>query len=98
MMNTIYIFFVFQLYSDWIFIGGVYRDAMMHRQTNSNVYLYSFDYISPEDAVGVPAELRGVSHSYELCFVFGCHNQNTDDDRNAIRNTGVLWSNFIIYG
>ncbi len=72
---------------------------MVHRHvTRSNVYLYSFDYIAPADAPNVPTELRGVPHSYELCFVFGCHSQTTDDDRNAVSYTGQLWSNFIIYG
>jgi carboxylesterase type B len=71
---------------------------MSFTQTGSDVYLWSFDYVAPEDQPNVPLDWQGVPHTYELEFVFGTHNRNTQDSRDAITKTGDFWSNFIIYG
>uniref|UniRef100_A0A914V394 Carboxylic ester hydrolase n=1 Tax=Plectus sambesii TaxID=2011161 RepID=A0A914V394_9BILA len=93
-----------QMYTEMIFVGPTYRDAMTFRQTHSPVYLYSFDYLAPGAFPTLQAPLRGVPHAWELQYLFGYPAtgsggwQKTPDDDATMNYFGQYWANFVITG
>uniref|UniRef100_A0A914W7W1 Carboxylic ester hydrolase n=1 Tax=Plectus sambesii TaxID=2011161 RepID=A0A914W7W1_9BILA len=93
-----------QLYTEMVFMGPTYRDAMLFRQTKSRVYLYSFDYLAPGALPTLTAQLRGVPHGWQKQYAFGYPGtadggwKLTDDDRSTEDYFGQFWANFVKYG
>jgi len=93
-----------QLYTEMIFVGPTYRDAMTFRQTGSNVYLYSFDYLAPGAWPTLQNPLRGVPHAWEIQYLFGYPATGaggwpkTADDVSTMNYFGQFWANFVITG
>ena len=81
-----------------------YREAMNMRQTNSPVYLYSFDYLAPGAMPLLNASFRGVTHTWELQYIFGYPGyaeggwKVTKDDTDTLNYFGLYWANFVKYG
>ena len=77
---------------------------MTFRQTKSPVYLYSFDYLAPAALPTLNAQLRGVTHSWELQYLFGIAGKEyggwklTSDDIATEDFMAQFWTNFIKYG
>ena len=93
-----------QLDSEMIFIGPTYREAMNFRQTNSAVYLYSFDYLAPGAMPQLNTSFRGVPHTWELQYLMGYPATQmggwriTNDDTATMNYFGQYWANFVKYG
>jgi carboxylesterase type B len=102
--NVLLVTFQLQLYTEMIFVGPTYRDAMTFRQTGSNVYLYSFDYLAPGAYPTLQNPLRGIPHAWEIQYLFGYPAtgaggwHKTADDVATMNYFGQFWANFVITG
>ena len=94
------------MYTELKFVGPVLRDANLFRQTNSPVYLYSFDYLAPGAMPTLDPRLRdcAIGHSWELQYVYGSPGYAaggwhvTSDDMDTKNYCDTFWTNFIKYG
>ena len=88
------------------FIGPTHRDVMWARQTNSPVYLYSFDYLAPGVYPTLDPRLRdsAITHGWESQYIYGKPGhegggwQITQDDIDTQTFFDTYWTNFIKYG
>jgi carboxylesterase type B len=77
---------------------------MFFHQTNSPVYLFSFDYLAPGAIPRVNPQLRGVGHGWELQYLFGIPGTQfggwklTIDDTLTENVMGQYWTDFIKTG
>ncbi len=79
---------------------------MLFRQTNSPVYLYSFDYLAPKAFPTLNVQLRssGIPHGWEVPYVFGYPGHEyggwdvTADDLKTENYMHQFWTNFIKFG
>ncbi|PAV86251.1 hypothetical protein WR25_23900 [Diploscapter pachys] len=90
------------LMSDLDFIAGIRRDAQYHVHTGSNVYLYSFDYLSPYAWTFITdPRLRGVPHTLEMWYIYDsvCFGYPCQPDDNILREYfQQAWTNFVVHG
>jgi carboxylesterase type B len=87
-----------------IFNGPTYREAMNFHYANNPVYLYSFDYLAPGALPKLNSTFRGVTHGWELQYLFGSPGHAvggwpvTPDDTATVNYFGLYWSNFVKFG
>lgn len=98
------------MWSDIEFVAGTMRDANYFYKTGSKVYLYSFDFLTPQaqpevkniipknDVQLTDQRLRGVPHTWDLQYWYGSPRYTTQDDKTTADLCGKLWTNFILNG
>ena len=94
--------------TELMFIGPTYRDVNFFRQTNSPVYLYSFDYLAPGAMPTLNPGLRdsAVMHGWDMQYIYGNPGGRgaeggwhvTSDDMETKKFCVNSWTNFIKHG
>jgi hypothetical protein len=88
--------------TELMFIGPTYRDVNFFRQTNSPVYLWSFDYLAPGAMPTLAPGLRdsAVMHGWEMQYIYSnpIGWNVTSDDTDTKKFCVSYWTNFIKYG